>query len=107
MVAYNASFHDGGQWLQRDVPRLEQYYLKSLEAADSRTSNYQGSNSFVRLDGADTRILNHHYTGLSGTEYYQGARSTPSPDCLLVMFTSNMNNAGGRGELFVAEVPRR
>lgn len=105
---YNANYHDSGQWLQPTVPQTEQYYLKSLEAADGRTSNYQGSNSLVRLDGADTRILNHHYTGRTGsTSYFQTARSTIGPDGLLVMFTSDMNRSGSRGDLFIAEIPRR
>lgn len=110
MGGYDPNYHDAGQWLQPNVPQTEQYYLKSTEDADHwGNSDVPGMLSLIRLDGRDARVVAHLYTNRNGSDnYWQSqSRATISPDGLLVMFTSDMNNAGGRGDLFVAEVPRQ
>jgi hypothetical protein len=60
--------------------------------------------ALYRLDGSETKILAHSYS-VGVPDYWQSPRATISPDGKVVMFDSNMNNATGRGDVFVAEVP--
>lgn len=67
---------------------------------------------FERVDGADFRLLCHDYTmltGYFGGDYWSLPKATISPDGLVVMFTSNMNNQSTTGtdvlDVWVAEVP--
>jgi hypothetical protein len=59
---------------------------------------------FVRLDGSEVRLLAHHYSFEVG-DYYHQPHATISPDGLVVMFSSNMNDSNGRGDVFLVEVP--
>ena len=58
---------------------------------------------FFRLDGSELKILAHHYE--LGTDYWKTPRATISADGKIVLFDSNMNNNGGRGDVFLVEVP--
>jgi hypothetical protein len=62
--------------------------------------------ALYRLDGSEVKILAHHYS-VGVPDYWQTPRATISPDGKLVMFDSNMNDAGGRGDVFAVEVPER
>ena len=109
MGGYASDYHDAGQWLQPEVTDTEQYFLKTMYQEDNEaTSDLLGVLALIRLDGADIRILAHHYSQRDGLGSYFDSycRSTISPDGFLVMFTSDMNNVGSRGDLFVAELPR-
>jgi len=57
-----------------------------------------------RVNGTDLRLLCHNYMYSSGA-YDDSTFATFSPDGKLVMFRSNMGKAGGRYDVFVAEVP--
>ena len=61
--------------------------------------------AFVRVDGSDLRLVAHTYS--RGSRYETQPHATVSPDGLLVMWTTDMGNGNGRGDVFVAEVPSR
>ena len=62
--------------------------------------------ALYRLDGSEVRLLAHHYS-VGNPSYWQTPRSTISADGKIALFDSNMNLAGGRGDVFLVEVPVR
>lgn len=99
---YQPDFHMAGQWIQAGAPDTEQYYLLSTYHEWSGGGGYLiEALGLVRLDGADVRLIGHHYT--QGDEYWRTPRATISPDGELVLFDSDMG--GPRADLFIAELP--
>ena len=67
--------------------------------------NIHDAIAFVRVDGSEMRLVAHTYS--RGTTYETQPHATISPDGLMAMWTSDMGVAGGRGDVFVAEMPAR
>ena len=66
-------------------------------------SNIHDGIAFVRVNGSEMRLAAHTYS--RGTTYETQPHATISPDGLMVMWTTDMGVAGGRGDVFVAEMP--
>ena len=95
--------HNSGNWMQPNVPRLEQYYMIGIDAGNVDFPNGMALN---RLDGTDTRLIAHQYANkYGGNSYFRVPHATISGNGLLVMWTGDMNNPGGETDLFVAELP--
>ena len=62
---------------------------------------------FLRADAGDFRLIAHHYSHIPPSlyDYWDTPRATVSPDGRVVLFDSNMNDADGRNDLFVVEIP--
>lgn len=102
----SSDFHASGQWVQ-DSDDLSQYvlYYSIRPSAPIGGINNRGL-VYLRLDGADSRLLCHHYSHDNlGNGYWDLPFPTQSPDGKLVMFNSNMNVPSGRSDVFVVEVP--
>ena len=75
------------------------------KVAATANSNIHNGIAFIRVDGSEMRLIAHTYSLASG--YWTTPRATVSPDGTVVMWTSDMGVSGGRGDVFVAEVPSR
>ena len=107
--------HHAGQWIQSDAELggdlLKQWTYLTSEADGTQPwydpLAWKLAVGLQRSDGSDQRLLLHHYSAPPYPAYYDAPWGQPSPDGKLVIFNSNMNNSGGRYDLFVAEVPLR
>ncbi len=104
--AYSPDYHLAGQWLQNDVGAA-QWVLRSPEGRpfNGIPGPCNRAICIFRANGADgIRQLAYHFSS-DGASYWHTAKGTWSPDGKIVMFTSD--RGGGRGDVFVAEVPLR
>lgn len=105
--------HGAGQWVQPTVPLDQQYFaIYGVGAGANWTDRGFG---FVRLDGADARMIANHFNGdgsNDGGSYYSFTWCNPCPDGLIVLFnscqlpTAGTSVSGRRWDLFAAIIPR-
>jgi Big-like domain-containing protein len=106
--------HQAGNWVQSDAELggdLNRQWLY-ITGEDDNPLFYDRllwkmAIGLQRINGSDQRLLLHHYGAGPYRAYYDYPWGKPSPDGKVVIFNSNMNNSGGRWDLFVAEVPLR
>ena len=108
--------HSAGQWIQSDAELpggdLNKQWMYTGAASYTEFPQYSQllwklAIGTFRIDGSENRMLLHHYSMPPHSDYYSDVWPQPSPDGRIVIFNSNMHNAGGRWDLFVAEVPLR
>jgi len=107
--------HHSGMWIQSDADLggnlLRQWSIANGESGPDYgqypNMRWKLAIGIIRADGSDSRLLLHHYGMTPNSAYYDYPWGKFSPDGKVVIFNSNMNNQGGRWDLFVAEVPLR
>ena len=107
--------HHSGMWIQSDADlggNLQKQWSVANGESGPEYSQYANMRwklavGMIRADGSDSRLLLHHYGRTPNSDYYDYPWGKLSPDGKVLIFNSNMNNAGGRWDLFVAEVPLR
>lgn len=109
---YAPDRHWSGCWIQFPDDLTHQYALVSAfnQSFTATGTELRQGIGFHRIDGGDQRFLCHHFSvfpdtsGLPASDYWPQPHATQSPDGLLVMFGSNMNDSG-RVDAFLVEVP--
>ncbi len=115
-IGYNV--HHSGGWVQSNEE--DQWFITSdYETSGTITlgGKMQNAIAFIRTSGttpAGARLLCHVYSGnylagsgppWTGGGYYEQPHACLGPDGKLVLFTSKMAVAQGRGDAFIVEVP--
>jgi len=107
---YMPDVHHAGQYLLTDAELGGDLTKQWIMLGTYNENGFVGgvfreAIGFLRLDGAESRLLAHHYSNLR-QGYWSLPRATVSPDGKIVLFDSDMNGSN-RHDLFVVEVPVR
>jgi len=99
----DGSGHHAAQWYHNNPAGTDYWFLVS-GYGNSSANLAKKAVGLRRLSG-EYRLLAHHYS--SADQYYSQPHATISPDGKLVMWGSDMNNAAGRIDTFLAIVPTK
>lgn len=105
---YYGQMHTSGHWTQ-SAAAAAQYGLLSTWQKGNPSVNTPAMDQnmvFVDYKSGGTFVLGGHYSFGTNPDYRAQPHATISDDGLLVLYSSDMFNAGGRVDAFLIEVPK-